>query len=94
MKTFRQRVREVVRMIPRGKVLTYGGLAACAGSPKAALSAGNALGAPGEICGWHRVVRHDGTLALAHQAECLNAEGVVLTKGRVDLAKHLWTGAS
>ena len=92
MGAFKQRVREVVPTIPHGKVLTYGGVAACAGSPKAALSAGNALGAPGDVDGWHRVVRGDGSLALPQQAERLCAEGVGMANGRVDLARHLWSG--
>ena len=74
MTTFTELVRELVATTPPGKVLTYGRLAAFAGSPKAAMSAGNALGAPGELDGWHRVVRSDGRLAFVHQAELLRAE--------------------
>ena len=90
--TFTTLVRELVPTIPRGKVLTYGRLAAAAGSPRAAMSAGNALGAPSEIEGWHRVVRSDGRLAVVGQAELLRAEGVGISNGRVELAKYLWEG--
>lgn len=62
---FAQRVYTVVRRIPRGRVATYGQVAALAGAPRNARFVGFALHAnpqPGVIpC--HRVVFRDGSLA-------------------------------
>jgi O-6-methylguanine DNA methyltransferase len=60
-KTFRMRVFEVVRKIPRGKTLTYRQVAEKAGSPRAYRAVGNILHTnydPNIPC--HRVVRSDG----------------------------------
>ncbi|WP_126029817.1 methylated-DNA--[protein]-cysteine S-methyltransferase [Bifidobacterium callimiconis] len=63
--TFSQRVYDVVRRIPRGRVATYGQVAALAGAPRSARFVGFALHSnpePGVIpC--HRVVFRDGSLA-------------------------------
>jgi methylated-DNA-protein-cysteine methyltransferase related protein len=62
---FNTRVYEVVRRIPKGKVATYGQVAALAGNPRNARFVGYALHSnpePGVIpC--HRVVFRDGSLA-------------------------------
>lgn len=64
-RSFNQRVYDVVRRIPRGKVATYGQVAALAGAPRNARFVGFALHSnpePGVIpC--HRVVFRDGSLA-------------------------------
>ena len=84
--TFSQRVYDVVRRIPRGRVATYGQVAALAGAPRSARFVGFALHAnpePGVIpC--HRVVFRDGSLAPGfafggpdRQRALLEEEGVV-----------------
>ena len=40
MKTFSDKVRDIVRKIPKGKTMTYEGVAAKAGNPKAARAVG------------------------------------------------------
>jgi len=62
MKTFGDKVREVVRGIPKGKALTYQEVAKRAGSPRAFRAVGNILNKnydPAIPC--HRVVKSDGT---------------------------------
>ncbi len=62
-KTFTERVFEVVRKIPKGKVLTYKEVAEKAGSPLASRAVGNILHTnhdPDIPC--HRVIRSDGKL--------------------------------
>ncbi len=59
---FRDKVLNVVRDIPKGKVLTYGEVARRAGSPRAFRAVGNILNKnydPNVPC--HRVIRSDGT---------------------------------
>ena len=91
---------EQVRKIPRGRVSTYGAVAAMAGNPRWPRVVGFALHVnpePGAIhC--HRVVNRFGGLSEAFafggvnmQRILLEEEGVTfLPDGRVDLSKHLW----
>ncbi len=63
MNSFRERVLAVVRSIPRGETMTYGEVAALAGSPGAARAVGSIMKSnydPSVPC--HRVIRADGTL--------------------------------
>jgi methylated-DNA-[protein]-cysteine S-methyltransferase len=63
IKTFTQKVYEVVRKIPKGKVSTYKEVARLAGSPKASRAVGNILHKnhdPAIPC--HRVIRSDENL--------------------------------
>ena len=97
-----ERIYDVVRRIPRGKVATYGQIAMLAGNPRWARAVGYALHAntePGVIpC--HRVLNRFGRVAPAfafggeeRQAEMLRAEGVEVSgNGFVDLDRYLWDG--
>jgi len=64
MTEFQKRIYEVVKKIPRGKVLTYKEVARLAGRPKAYRAVGNALNknpfAPAVPC--HRVIKSDGKI--------------------------------
>lgn len=65
MKTFADRVYDVVRKIPKGKTLTYGQVAAAIGRPGAARAVGNALNKnpyPSTDVPCHRVIRSDGSV--------------------------------
>lgn len=94
------KIYEIVRRIPEGKVATYGQVAALAGNPRWARVVGYALHVnprPG-IIPCHRVVNHDGRVAPAFafggagvQRGLLEREGITfLPDGNVDLEKHLW----
>lgn len=76
--SFEQRVARIVRGIPRGSTLSYGEVAAKAGSPRAARAVVSVLrrtvGLP-----WWRVIRADGSVAPQMEPEQslrLRAEGV------------------
>lgn len=63
MKTFKERVFDVVRAIPRGSVLTYKEVASKAGQPRAFRAVGSVLKANFDLnipC--HRVIRSDGKI--------------------------------
>lgn len=92
-----ERIYDAVMTIPKGKVATYGQIAALAGNGGAARVVGNALHvnpAPGVIpC--HRVVNAQGRLAPnfafggdGEQQRLLEAEGVEVNDHRVDLKKY------
>lgn len=61
MKTFKEKVLDIVRKIPKGKVKTYKQVAELAGSPNASRAVGSILKGnynPEIPC--HRVIRSDG----------------------------------
>ena len=92
-----KRIYEAVKKIPRGRVATYGQVAALAGDKKMARAVGNALHKnpnPDEIpC--YRVVNAKGELAgefafggAGAQAKLLKADGIEVVNGMVDLKKY------
>ncbi len=99
MNTF-ERIYEIVRQIPKGKVASYGRVAALAGNPGWSRVVGYALHVnpdPDSIpC--YRVVTKDGKLSEAFafgginmQRELLEKDGVeFLADGRVDMDKFEW----
>jgi len=82
VKTFSEKVYEVVGKIPRGKVLTYQEVARRAGSPKAFRAVGNILNKNyDQKIPCHRVIRSDGKLGGYNRGErkkheILKSEGV------------------
>lgn len=99
MNTF-ERIYEIVKQIPKGKVASYGRVAALAGNPAWSRVVGYALHVnpdPDSIpC--YRVVTKDGKLSEAFafgginvQRELLEKDGVgFLADGRVDMDKFEW----
>ena len=90
---------DVVKQIPKGKVATYGQVAALAGNKRWSRVVGYALHVnpePGVIpC--HRVVNRDGEVSKAFafggenkQIALLREEGVEVEGTRVDLEKYRW----
>ena len=82
----------VVRRIPKGKVATYGDVAAASGFPGAARQVVWALRA-GQGVPWHRVLGAGGRIRLTGEAGLeqrlrLRTEGVVIARDRVDLEIH------
>ncbi len=96
-----RRIYQVVRRIPRGRVATYGQVAALAGLPHAPRVAGYALFAlpDGSPVPWHRVVAAGGRLsigklsphdAITQQLRLAN-EGVAFdARGCVQMDAHRW----
>ena len=98
-----RRIYAQVKKIPRGKVATYGQIAALAGVPRHARQAGYALATtPANLkIPWHRVINAQGriSLRLRHwesgsddlQRILLEAEGVTFDAGgKVNLKRFLW----
>ncbi len=92
-----KRIYEAVRKIPYGCVATYGQIAEMAGDRKMARAVGNALhkNPDPEHIPCFRVVNAKGELAgefafggAGEQAKLLEAEGIEVIDGRVDLAKY------
>ena len=92
-----KRIYEAVKRIPKGKVATYGMVAAMAGNPRMSRAVGNALhkNPDPEHIPCHRVLNAKGELADAFvfggagvQQSRLEAEGIEVKDGRVDLEKY------
>lgn len=92
-----KRIYEAVKKIPAGKVATYGQIAELAGDKKMARAVGNALhkNPDPEHIPCFRVVNAKGELAGAFafggesvQAQLLEADGVEVINGKVDLKKY------
>lgn len=91
-------VYQLVKQIPRGRVLTYGAVARILRLRGGARSAGRAMGATprGKGIPWHRVVGANGKILIREpyaslQKKLLESEGVQVVESRVNLKKHLWT---
>lgn len=103
MTTF-EKIYEIVKKIPSGKVATYGQIAMMAGNPRWARVVGYALhvNPDPESIPCFRVVNRFGWLSEAfafgganRQAELLRAEGVEVSENNiVNLEKFLWNGVS
>lgn len=100
MTTF-EKIYEVVKRIPRGRVATYGQIAELAGNKKWSRAVGYALHSnpDPENIPCFRVVNRFGGLAPAFafggigvQAEKLRAEGIEVSDDTVDLDIYLWDG--
>ena len=99
MNTF-EKIYEVVKMIPRGRVASYGQVAAYAGNPRWSRVVGYALhvNPDPDAIPCYRVVTKDGDLSEAFafggenvQRQLLLRDGVEFTQdGRVDMEKYRW----
>lgn len=100
---FYEKVYYLARKIPRGKVATYGQIAAMISSPRAARVVGFAMRALPESSDvpWQRVINSQGRISIVNwrwapkdQARLLRAEGIEIRKRNdefwIDLDKYLW----
>lgn len=92
-----KRIYEAVKKIPKGRVATYGQIAALAGDKKMARAVGNALhrNPDADAIPCYRVVNAKGELAgefafggIGAQAKLLEADGVRVVDGKVDLKTY------
>ena len=94
----KEKVYELIRTIPKGKVMTYGQVGASLGNKNLARVVGNILHHNPEpiITPCHRVVNSKGEVAAAFgfgggnaQRTLLEQEGIIFeTNGRIDLKKY------
>lgn len=97
MTPFTEKVISIIQSIPEGKVMTYGGIARAAGSPRAARQVVRILHAMSRKykLPWHRVINAKGMIALSDdessslQKLYLLGEGIIFNeKGVIDLAQY------
>jgi methylated-DNA-protein-cysteine methyltransferase-like protein len=97
MTEFTQEVIKIIRSIPKGKVMTYGQIAAAAGNPWGARQISRILNSMSNKYGlpWHRVINSKGEISLQGQGQLeqmslLSDEGVEVINNKIDLNKHLY----
>jgi methylated-DNA-protein-cysteine methyltransferase-like protein len=100
---FARAVYALVREIPRGRVATYGQVAAILGHPRAARAVGTSLfhlpRSLARVVPWQRVINAGGRISIRGdllrpdlQRELLESEGVVFRGARIDLRAYRWKG--
>jgi methylated-DNA-protein-cysteine methyltransferase-like protein len=96
---YRERVFEIVRRIPPGRVMTYGQIARLLGPEYSARTVGFVMHSADDSVPWHRVINSQGGCSTSRimlppdkQQRMLEAEGVIFdARGRCDLARYLWS---
>lgn len=99
-KNYRERVFEIVRQIPPGRVMTYGQIAAILGEGYTPRTVGYTMhAAEGESVPWQRVINSQGkcstarlTIPIDLQRSMLEQEGIEFdATGKCDLHKYQWS---
>ncbi len=98
---YRRRVYDIVRRIPRGRVMTYGQIAEILGEGYTPRTVGFVMHGSDDKTPWHRVINAQGgcstgRIALPEdkQQRMLENEGVEFDqRGRCDLQQYLWIPA-
>ena len=98
--SFFERVYEIARQIPEGKVTSFGAIAKCLGSAQSARMVGWAMNASHKYddIPAHRVVNRKGLLTGKHHfdgtnlmQQLLENEGIVVIDNQIiDFEKHFW----
>ncbi|MEK5252375.1 MGMT family protein [Paenibacillus sp. FSL F4-0125] len=97
MTPFTEQVIRIIQSIPEGKVMTYGGIARAAGSPRGARQVVRILHSMSRKykLPWHRVINAKGMISLTEdessslQKLYLQEEGIIFNeKGVVDLKQY------
>ena len=95
------KIYEIVKQIPHGRVTSYGAIARCLGTKSGARMVGWAMNASHTSDGYvpaHRVVNRNGMLSGKHHfggstvmEDLLKSEGIEVVDDRiVDFRKHFW----
>ena len=94
---FKEKVENVVLKIPKGRVMTYGQIAAICGSPKSARVVGGVAHFGDPSLPWERVVNKSGGLASGYPGgkvghkQMLEQQGYVVSDDfTVDVGELLW----
>ncbi|HUO55990.1 MAG TPA: MGMT family protein [Candidatus Paceibacterota bacterium] len=84
MKAFRDRVRDIVRKIQKGKTMTYKEVAAKAGNPKAARAVGAIMRSNYDTeipC--HRVIKSDGSFGSYNRGGTVRKKHILREEGAI-----------
>ncbi|GEN75975.1 MGMT family protein [Chryseobacterium hagamense] len=87
---FKQQVWEITRLIPKGRVTSYGAIAKAVGFPNHSRHVGKAMGGCPEDVPAHRVISGSGALSVPEFQQRLEAEDIVVENGRIKNFKTLF----
>ena len=95
---YRKRVYDLVKEIPRGRVMTYGQIAIILGEGYTSRTVGYVMHGAEDGVPWQRVINSQGKISTGRlsipvnlQQSMLEQEGVVFSpKGKCDLEKYQW----
>jgi len=97
MKPFSEKVLQLTKKIPKGKLTTYSEIARALGNPRASRAVGNALAGNRQpnIIPCYRVVHSDGSVkgysgigGTREKVRRLERDGIEIKNGKVDLKKY------
>ena len=92
------RIIQLIQSIPRGRVASYGQIAALAGDPRGARRVARLLHSSSDTrdLPWHRVINASGRISFPRgagyelQRAMLESEGIVFTRDRVEWDRFGW----
>lgn len=95
---YREQVYEIVRQIPKGRVMTYGQIAEILGEGYTARTVGYAMHSSPDGVPWQRVINSQGkcstgrmTMPVNLQQSMLESEGIKFSdSGQCDLERYRW----
>lgn len=87
---FKQQVWEITKLIPKGRVSSYGAIAKAVGFPNHSRHVGKAMGGCPEDVPAHRVISSSGILSVPEFQKKLEAEGITVENLRIKNFKKLF----
>lgn len=87
---FKLQVWEITKLVPKGRVTSYGAIAKAVGFPNHSRHVGKAMGGCPKDVPAHRVISSSGILSVPDFQSKLEAEGIVVENLRVKDFKNLF----
>ena len=87
---FKQQVWEITKLVPKGRVTSYGAIAKAVGFPNHSRHVGKAMGGCPKDVPAHRVISSSGTLSVPEFQERLENEGIEVENFRIKNFKKLF----
>ncbi|PJJ68045.1 MGMT family protein [Chryseobacterium geocarposphaerae] len=87
---FKQQVWEITKLVPKGRVTSYGAIAKAVGYPNHSRHVGKAMGGCPKDVPAHRVISSSGTLSVPEFQVRLEAEGIEVENFRIKNFKKLF----
>lgn len=87
---FQKQVWEITRLIPKGRISSYGAIAKAVGFPNHSRHVGKAMGGCPKDVPAHRVISSSGKLSVPEFQKRLEAEGITVENLRIRHFKNLF----
>lgn len=87
---FKQQVWEITKLVPKGRVTSYGAIAKAVGFPNHSRHVGKAMGGCPKDVPAHRVISSSRILSVPEFQPKLEAEGIIVDNFRVKNFKNLF----